>query len=78
VSICSEYFFFFQISDYISDGVVSIFCLSSHLTSLLLSFFSFFPQKKHRVGDKWNHVKVEYIGFDGLFQVDLLKDEILE
>ena len=43
--------------------------------SLSLSFSS--PQK-HRIGDKWNHVKVEYVGFDGLFEMDLLEDEILE
>jgi hypothetical protein len=27
---------------------------------------------------KWNQVKVQYVGFDGLFDLDLLEDEILE
>ena len=26
----------------------------------------------------WNQVKVEYVGFDGLFDLDVLEDEILE
>jgi len=33
---------------------------------------------KNRTPNQWNNVKVQYVGFEGIYDLDLLQDEILE
>ena len=47
---------------------------SSHAFFFLLPSFNF----ENRTTNQWNNVKVEYVGFGGIYDLDLLKDEILE
>ena len=47
------------------------------ILAVIIAIFCFLIFK-NRTTNQWNHVKVEYVGYEGIFDLDLLKDEILE